>query len=200
MLCAAVILVSSVASLAASDENSRVRSVVCLLIGAAAAGYIENLCLSSMTLVWEPEDIGLVAGVLKTICIAASCIAISLYSSLLTNGLTQYLPEYVVPAATDAGLPASSLTALFAGITSGSFDDVPGISATITDAVGHAVKRAYSMSFRTVFLCTLPFGVILLVSAYLSPNIEEYLTGNVARKLQGKYVPRGTHGNEKTTV
>src|SRR5258706_7855440 len=85
MFCASVILVSLVASLASSDENSHVRSVVCLLIGTTAAGYIENLCLSSMTLVWEPEDIGLVAGVLGTIRTACGTIAISLYSTLLAN-------------------------------------------------------------------------------------------------------------------
>jgi hypothetical protein len=40
------------------------------------------------------------------------------------------------------------------------------------------------MSFRTVFLATLPFGAILLVSAILTPNVEDYLTDNVARNYR----------------
>lgn len=188
MTVASVIMVTFVAAMSAVDEYSRTRSVVFLLIGTAAAGYIENLTLSSMALVWEPEDIGLVAGAMGSIRTASSSIATSLYISLLTNGLTKYLPRYVVPAATGAGLPAASIPSLFAGITSGSFAKVEGMTPEIAEAVGHAVKHAYSLSFRTVFLCTLPFGAILLVAAIISPNVEDYMTDDVARKLQGKSV------------
>lgn len=188
MTVAAVIMVGFVAALATVDEYSRNRTVAFLIIGTAAAGYIENLTLSSMALVWEPEDIGLVAGVLGSVRTACSSVATSLYLSILSNQLTKYLPEYVVPAATEAGLPVSSLTDLFAGITAGSFSKVEGITPAIEEAVGHAVKHAYSMSFRTVFLCTLPFGAIILVAAIISPNVEDYLTDDVARKLQGKAV------------
>jgi hypothetical protein len=141
-----------------------------------------------MALVWEPEDIGLVAGVLGSIRTAGGSIATSLSLSILSNQMTKYMPQYVVPAATNAGLPSTSLTQLFAGITAGSFDKVPGITPEIIAAVGHAVKKAYSMSFRSVFLCTLPFGAIVLVAAVISPNVEDYLTSDVARKLQGKTV------------
>ena len=188
MTIAAVITVAFVAAIASVNENARTRTVVFLLIGAAGAGYVENLTLSSMALVWEPEDIGLVAGVMGSIRTACGAIATSLYISILSNQLTKYLPLYVVPAATEAGLPATSLTQLFAGITAGSFEKVPGITPEITAAVGSAVKHAYSMSFRTIFLCTLPFGAIILVAAIITPNVEDYLTDDVARRLQGKAV------------
>ncbi|EHK97415.1 putative Uncharacterized MFS-type transporter yusP [Glarea lozoyensis 74030] len=175
-----------VASLASVNEDSRTRTVVCLLIGVAAAGYIENLTLSSMAYVFEPEDIGLVAGVMGSIRTASSSVATSIY----------YLPRYVVPAATGAGLPAASMTDLFAGITAGSFANVPGITPEIEIAVGHAVKHAYSLAFRTVFLCTLPFGAILLVAAVISPNVEDYMTDDVARRLQGTVVAGG--GSDKS--
>ena len=196
MTVASIIMIAFVASLADVDENSRTRTVVCLLIGVAAAGYIENLTLSSMAYVFEPEDIGLVAGVMGSIRTASSSVATSIYISILSNELSKYLPRYVVPAATGAGLPAASMTSLFAGITAGSFVDVPGITPEIEIAVGHAVKQAYSLAFRTVFLCTLPFGAILLVAAIISPNVEDYMTDDVARRLQGKVVAGG--GSDKT--
>ncbi|OBT82408.1 hypothetical protein VE02_08399 [Pseudogymnoascus sp. 03VT05] len=201
MTVAAVIMVAFVGALASVDEYSRTRAVVFLLIGTTAAGYIENLTLSSMALVFEPEDIGLVAGALGSIRTACSSVATSLYVSILNNQVTKYLPRYVTPAATEAGLPTSSLADLFAGITAGSFSKVEGITPAIEEAVGHAVKRAYSMSFRIVFLCTLPFGAIILVAAILSPNVEDYLTDDVARKLQGKSVaPSGQVVSEKDTL
>jgi len=64
--------------------------------------------------------------------------------------------------------------------------------------VGHAVKHAYAMSFRTVFLCTLPFSCLILTAAVISPNVEEYLTDDVARKLHGTGVAeKRADGSEK---
>lgn len=128
------------------------------------------------------------AGAMGSVRTACSSIATALYSSILANQLTKFLPRFVTPAATEAGLPLESLPQLFAGITAGNFSAVPGFNPAIGEAVGHAVKHAYSMSFKTVFLCTLPFGAIILVAAMVSPNIEQYNTNDVARKLQGKSV------------
>ncbi|KAK0877177.1 hypothetical protein LTR87_009006 [Friedmanniomyces endolithicus] len=186
MTVAGVIMVAFVASLASSTADTRVRTVVFLLIGAAGAGYVENLTLSAITLVWEPEDIGLVAGMMGCIRTAAGALATSMYSSILASELKKYLPQFVGPAATAAGLPVASLPALLAGVGAGSFDAVPGINAHVLAAIGSPIKQAYAMSFRTVFLCTLPFGAILLLAAiFYCPNMEDYLTDEVARKLQG---------------
>jgi hypothetical protein len=125
-------------------------------------------------------------------------VAVSLYSSVLTNELTKFLPEYMTPAAVGSGLPAKSLPALFEGITTGVFTKVPGINNKILVVVGHAVKHAYAMSFRTVLLCTLPFGCLILTAAVISPNVEEYLTDDVARKLHGTGVTETrANGSEK---
>lgn len=186
MAIAGVIMMAFIAALSSSTQYSRGRTVAFLLIGTAGAGYVENLTLSTMALVWEPDDIGLVAGVMGAIRTAAGALATSMYSSVLSTQLTKYLPKYAGPAAIEAGLPASSLPALLAGVSSGKFDAVPGINAGILAAIGSPIKHAYAMSFQTVFLCTIPFGVILLAAAVLyCPNVEDYLTDEVARKLQG---------------
>ena len=198
MTVAAFIMVTFVASLASTTEYARTRTVVFLLLAAAGAGYVENLTLSTMALVWEAEDIGLVAGVLGSIRTALGAVAVSLYSSVLSNELTKYLPRYVTPAATGAGLPPKSLPALFEAISTGVFTAVPGIDSKILVAVGGAVKHAYATSFRTVFLCTLPFGFLILIAALMSPNVEDYLTDDVARKLHGTGVAEtSAHRGEK---
>jgi len=108
-----------------------------------------------------------------------------MYSSILMTEVSKHLPQEVMPAALSAGLPESSLPALYQGITNGDLSSVPGISPGISAVVGVAVKVAYARSYQTVFLCTLPFGILLIISALLSPNVEQYLTDEVARKLQG---------------
>lgn len=185
MTVASVICVAFVAAVAASNASTKNRTTAMLLIGTIGAGYIENLTLSSTAYLWDPADMGLVTGVLGAIRTAISAIATSMYSSILATESAKYIPRYVTPAALGAGLPESSLTALFAGITLGDFSAVPDITPQVIAVVGDAVKQAYSMAFRTVFLCTLPFGALLLIAALLSPNVEEYLTDEVARKLHG---------------
>ncbi|KAF1991550.1 fungal trichothecene efflux pump [Aulographum hederae CBS 113979] len=183
MLAASVIVVGFVAALASSNASTRGRTIAFLLIGSMAVGYVENLTLSAIALLWDPEDIGLIGGTLAVIRTSAGAIATSMYSSILASQSNKNIPNYVGPAAVNAGLPESSVADLLSRVSTGAFDGVPGITAGVTEAVGVALKRAYSESYMVVFLCTLPFGVILLISAVICPNVEDYLTSDVARKL-----------------
>ncbi|OCK78705.1 MFS general substrate transporter [Lepidopterella palustris CBS 459.81] len=61
---AAMTMAGPVAAIASSSEHTRTRTVRLPTTASTAARYMEALCLSSMALVWEPEDIGFVAGVL----------------------------------------------------------------------------------------------------------------------------------------
>jgi len=186
MTVAAVLTTAFVAAVAASKPNTRNQTTALLLLGTVAAGYIENLTLSSTAYLWDPADIGLVTGVMGAIRTGLSAIATSMYSSILATESAKYIPQKVIPAATAAGLPESSLAALFQGITLGDFSTVPGITADIIAATGAAVKEAYTLTFRTVYLCTLPFGALLILAALFSPNVEQYLTDEVARKMHGR--------------
>jgi hypothetical protein len=186
MTVAAVITTAFVAAIAASNESTENRTTAFLLVGTIAAGYIENLTLSSTAYLWDPADIGLVTGVLGAIRTGLSAIATSMYASILTTESSKYIPIKVVPAALAAGLPESSLESLLSSIAKGDFAAVPGISPQIIAATGAAVKDAYAVSFRTVYLCTLPFGAMLIVAALLSPNVEQYLTDEVARKMHNQ--------------
>lgn len=126
-------------------------------------------------------------------------IATALYSSVLANEVDKNLPKYVVPAATGAGLPESSVESLFAAITAGDFSKVTGISPEIIAAVGSALKAAYTNSFRVVFYTTVPFSVILLLSAFLVPDMEKFLSHNVAKKLQDTSSETSSQKKRETT-
>lgn len=113
-------------------------------------------------------------------------VAQALYVTILTNKATAYSAKYIPAAATGAGLPASSLTDLFAALATGDFSTVPGINNKIIAAVGAASQRAYAGAFRMVFLATIPFTVLLVLAACFIPDMDKYLHNNVAKKLQGK--------------
>lgn len=155
-----------------------------MLTSSTVIGWVDNISFPGVTLIFEPQDIGLATGVLGSIRAVGGAVAQALYVTILTNKVTVYLPEKVIPAATGAGLPASSLPALFKGITAGSFTAVPGITPAILAAVGEAVKQAYISSFKIVFYATIPFSVCLIIASIFSPNFESKLHNNVAKRLQ----------------
>lgn len=156
-------------------------TVVC-----TAIGFVENISFPGVTLIWEPQDIGLATGVLGSIRGFGGAIAQALYLSVLGNEMAKKLPANVIPAATAAGLPESSLEALFAALTTGDFSGVPGITDSVIAAAAEAMKQAYVQSFKIVFYTTIPFSFILLAMSFLVPNMEKYLGYNVAKKLQDK--------------
>ncbi|KAF2473138.1 trichothecene efflux pump [Lindgomyces ingoldianus] len=164
-------------------------------------GWVDNITFPGVTLLWEAQDIGLATGVLGSIRAIGGAVAQALYVSILTNKVSVYLPKYVIPAATSAGLPESSLPALFAGIIAGNFSAVPGVTPEIIAAAGAATSKAYLESFRIVFYATIPFGALLIFFACLSPNFEKYLSMNVAKRLQkmGKLAGEG-HEREGDAV
>jgi hypothetical protein len=171
-------------SLISISEERWAATIALSVVAISAIGYIENVTFSGVTLLWEPQDIGLATGILGCIRGLSGAVAQSLYGAIYSNKLTAFMPAYVTTAATGAGLPEDSLTALFAGITAGDFSAVPGMNTGVMSAVSQALVSANRESFKYVFYATIPFSAILLGAAFLIPNMEEYLTKNVAKRLQ----------------
>lgn len=156
---------------------------------ALALGFLDNISYVGVTLVFGPQDIGLATGILGSLRGMAGAVAEALYSSVLNDKLASYLTKYVTPAATAAGLPDSSIPDLFTAISGGTTQNlspstVPGMDPDIAAAVKTAMAAAYAHSFRIVFLCTLPFTVILLISTCLLPDLEKSLSRSVAKRLK----------------
>ncbi|KFH46505.1 putative MFS-type transporter -like protein [Hapsidospora chrysogenum ATCC 11550] len=170
----------------ALSPDTWARTIAFGVISCTAVGYVENISYPGVTLLWEPQDIGLATGVLGSIRGLGGAVAQALYLSIYTNKIVETMPKEVSARALGAGLPEDSLPALFDGIAAGDFSAVPGMSDTIAAAVARALKVANADAFRIVFYSTIPFSVIVLVSACLVPNFEKFLTKNVARKLQNK--------------
>lgn len=181
---AAVIAMAFTASLASISENQHANFIAFGVLGCVAIGFVDNITFPGVTLVIEPQDIGLATGVLGSIRAAGGAIAQALYVSVLDNKIKTYLPKYVAPAAVKAGLTTSSLPSLFAGLATGNFSAVPDITPAILAVVGQEVKHAYISSFRVVFYVTIPFSALLILAACFVPNMEQYLGMNVAKRLQ----------------
>lgn len=155
-------------------------------------GIIDNITFPGVTLLWEPQDIGLATGVLGSIRGMGGAVAQALYVSVLDNQAKQSLAKNVPVAAEGAGLSAKALPAVFAGIATGNFSAVPGITPKIEAAIGGAIVESYTTGFQMVFYATIPFTILLVLAACFVPDMEKYLHHNVAKKLQGHGVNKPT--------
>ncbi|KAH7121924.1 trichothecene efflux pump [Dactylonectria estremocensis] len=171
-------------SLTTISEDRWAATIALGVLVCTAIGFVENISFPGVTLIWEPQDIGLATGVLGSIRGFGGAIAQALYVSVLNNELAKKIPANVIPAATDAGLPESSISDLLAGTATGDFSAVPGITDAIISSVAAAMKDAYIGSYKIVFYTTIPFSFILFSMAFLVPNMEKFLGNNVAKKLQ----------------
>lgn len=96
---------------------------------------------------------------------AGGSVAISIYTTILTNIQRNKLVQLVPPAATAAGLPESSVLSLLAALPLGSaaLAEVPGISNEIIAAASAASKQNYVVGLRTTCLSFLSFGVLGII-------------------------------------
>jgi len=180
----AIVAFAFITSLASLSPDTWGATIALATIALVAIGYNDDITFPGVTLVVEPQDIGVATGVMGSIRGLGGAVAQALYVSIQSNKLQLYMAQYVPDAAVGSGLPQSSLTALFQGITAGDYSTVPGMNPNIAAAVGQAVKSAYKDSFVIVFYATIPFSIIMIIASAFIPNMEKNLHMNVAKKLQ----------------
>ncbi|KAF5549617.1 trichothecene efflux pump [Fusarium phyllophilum] len=199
-ICAAALVMTFITSMCSISPDRWANTIAFGLIACTAVGYIETVALTCVTLLWEPQDIGLASGILGSIRALGGAIAQALYISILSNELARKLPKYVIPAAARSDLPTKSLPSLFEAINKGNYSDVPGINNAIVDSVGDAIVEAHTGSLHHVFYATIPFSCIMLVAACLVPDIKKFLTYNVAKRLQDKSFRKSSNGANEVEV
>lgn len=99
----------------------------------------------------------------------------AIYTTIFQSKAGELVPARVGEAALAAGLPQTSLVDLLeilTGLSTKALADVAGISPSIIEASGLALKEAYRSSFRYVFLTSIPFGVIALACALACKDVS----------------------------
>jgi hypothetical protein len=123
---------------------------------------------------------------------------VSIYIAIYGNRLTAYLPQEIIPAVENAGLPTSSLPALFAAVQNGTtaaLEAVSGMNGEVLGALTLATKQAYAHAFKIVYLATLAFTVIGLLASFFITDVNDFLTDYV-----NKTIHKPTMGNRAGKV
>jgi hypothetical protein len=117
---------------------------------------------------------------------AVGSIMTSVFVAILGNKTPEKIAAMVPPAAIAAGLPESSLTALFAAIaagTSSAYADVPGLTPAIQAVVAQALSDAYAAAYAYVYYAAVAVGGVGLIAAIFLRNYDHELDTHVPRKI-----------------
>ncbi|OAG39068.1 hypothetical protein AYO21_06788 [Fonsecaea monophora] len=182
------VVTALIGSLASTTQHSKDRSTVLVILGTIACGCVEMIPITSITFTVQPEDIGMAIGTQGAIRSAVGSIAVAMYGSVLSSRNTALSTKLIPKAVTAAGLPDSSLPALFTALTQGAdaLQTVPGFNARVGAALSTAQKDAFSGALKIVFLMTIAFGVCGMVASVFIKNIDHLLTGEVVRRLHDR--------------
>ncbi|KAI1816844.1 fungal trichothecene efflux pump [Poronia punctata] len=178
-------MVGIVGSLAALTPEGRNTGIALTLVGPFFVGVIELTALAIAPLFCKPEDIGLASGLLASIRSAGGSVAVTVYSTILSNRLAYTIPNNVGPVAVAAGLPEAQVPALSKAIIAGSLAKFPGLTKSVSEAVTKVLPTAYSQAFKTVYLASFGFGAIAIVGCLFAKDARELLTDKVERKMHG---------------
>ncbi|KAI0448870.1 fungal trichothecene efflux pump [Xylaria acuta] len=181
-------MVGFVGALAALTPNSKSTGIALTLVGPFFVGVIELAALAIAPLFCKPEDIGLASGLLASIRSAGGSVAVTVYSTILSNRLKFTVPHNIGPVAVAAGLPEDQVPALASAVLGGSLAKFPGLTDSVLKAVSSVLPTAYSQAFQTVYLASFGFGAIAIVGCLFAKDARDLLTDKVERKMHGTTV------------
>jgi hypothetical protein len=119
--------------------------------------------------------------------VLGSTIGYAIYSNIFTNKLTTKLPILVAQYASQAGLPETSLMEFVTGFLAippdPSIANIPGVTTEVIAAAALGTQWAYAESLRFVFIASIPFGVLAVVSSLFVRDIHEFMTNRVVAHL-----------------
>ncbi|KAJ9608024.1 hypothetical protein H2200_007012 [Cladophialophora chaetospira] len=124
-----------------------------------------------------PELIATASGISTGIRSFGGSIGLAIINAIFAGSLSRNLVPKVIKAVVPLGLPETSIGPLVGALSSGNLavlDKIPGVTSEIVAAAGLAIKQAYVVGFRNVFICGAAFMAmgIILTSFLHNPRSE----------------------------
>ncbi|KAJ4290204.1 hypothetical protein N0V90_010419 [Kalmusia sp. IMI 367209] len=136
-------------------------------------GWAQYLSIAFIQFGVPQVELGISGGLAGVSRFAGGAIAISVYTTILTNVQSAHAASFIPAAATAAGLPISSVADLLAALPLGAdaLAQVPGITSEIIAAASAALTQSYVVGLRTTALSSLSFGVCAIIACFFCNDI-----------------------------
>jgi hypothetical protein len=171
---------------ATCNVDTKARACGLVAAGSFFIGWTESLAIAAITLTTQNQsELGSAGGIGGSIRFLITSISTTVYNVVLSNRQAEEIPSKVTSAVVANGLPMSSVSSFIKALALGprAFADIPGISPNIISAGSRAYKEANANSFRTVFLTTIAFSAVALITTLFLPNFDALMSDKIATTL-----------------
>lgn len=161
------------ALLSLGTPDNKGMMIAFIFLAEVGFGWAQYLSIAFIQFGVDQEELGISGGLAGVARFAGGAVAISVYTTILTNVQTSKAAELIPQAVIAAGLPASSVMQFSAALALGAdaLAKVPGISTQITAAGAAALQQSYVAGLRITALSSLSFGIISIIGKCISSYI-----------------------------
>ncbi|ORY03042.1 fungal trichothecene efflux pump [Clohesyomyces aquaticus] len=169
------------ALLGLGDPTRKTMMMVFVFLSQTGFGWAQMLSITFIQFGVPQVELGVSGGLAGVSRFAGGAIAISVYSTILSNTLTTSILSLVPAAVTPLGLPATSIPLILGALPKGSkaLSAVPGITPEIMAAAGAAFQQAYTHALRVTALSSLSFGIIAIIACICCNDIGKKMNEKI---------------------
>lgn len=149
-----------------------------LVLSLFGYGWAIYLSIAFTQLGVDQENLGISGGLSGCVRFAGGTVAQAVYLTVFSNDLTKKTPEYVMAAATKAGVPASQLTDLLKLLATPTVL-ASEFGATVAAAVGLAQQEAIAHGIKLIAYTSLGFGCVGIVACLCCRNIDSRMDNTI---------------------
>lgn len=149
-------------------------------------GWAQYLSIAFVQFGTDQVELGIAGGLAGVSRFAGGAVAITVFSTILSNVTTKNMKVLVPAAATAAGLPESSVSALMAALPLGAsaLAAVPDITDAVITAASKAYQQAYVVGVRTTALSSLSFGIVAIIACLFCNDIDKKMNNKIEIYLE----------------
>ncbi|TKA23179.1 hypothetical protein B0A54_17867 [Friedmanniomyces endolithicus] len=144
-------------------------------------GWAQYLSVTFIQFGVEQHELGISGGLAGVARYAGGAVAISVYTSILSNSVSSSAIKLVLPAAEAAGASPETALAILQALPLGAtaLAAVPGATTAMIASAGAAFQQCYVIGLRTTALSSLSFGVVGIIACMFCNDIGHKMTNKI---------------------
>ncbi|MCJ1302217.1 hypothetical protein MMC08_005020 [Hypocenomyce scalaris] len=177
---------------------TNVASTLLVCLSSYGVSATSAVAMTIVQLNTRHEYLGVAAALTSLARNTGGAIGTTIYSSILANKVAANLsPDAAVPMA-KAGIPLADIPGVLTALTTGQgLSSLASLTQTQLGVAQLGVKWAYAHAFRTVWLSSLAFGIIGIITVSFVSDCAPLMTRNVEIKLEeGAHITAHTDTGE----
>ena len=139
-----------------------------VFIAETGFGWAQYLSIAFIQFGADQVELGIAGGLAGVARFAGGAVAISVYTTILSNVVSKNAVKLVLPAAEQAGASPDTALAVLQALPFGpaALGEVQGATTEIVAAAGAAFQQCYVIGLRTTALSSLSFGIMGIIGKH----------------------------------